>query len=228
MTAFQTKVTTCRMDRVTPIHLLTGGTPGAWPKALHGVEAAYISFYPDLAVPSAPEAIEELTSCAVKAGVKQLVLLSGRGEVNALRCENIVRESGVSYTLIRASWFSQNFNEGHLLESVLSGVVALPAGDVREPFVDADDIADVAVASLTDERHAGQLYELTGPRLLTFAEAIAEIAKASGRDIQYTAIWLEQFRTALAKAPHRNKFTFTGVEASARQGARNANNPLFN
>ncbi len=173
--------------------------PSTWPEALRGVEAAYISFFPDLAVPSAPAAVEELTSCAAKAGVKRLVLLSGRGEVNAQRCENIVRACGVSFTLIRASWFSQNFNEGHLLEPVLDGVVALPAGEVREPFVDADDIADVAVAALTDDRHAGRLYELTGPRLLSFAEAAAEISKAAGRDIQYAAVSVEQFRAALTE-----------------------------
>ncbi len=173
--------------------------PSTWPEALRGVQAAYISFFPDLAVPSAPAAIEELTSCAIKAGVKRLVLLSGRGEVNAQRCENIVRECGVSFTLIRASWFSQNFNEGHLLEPVLSGVVALPAGDVSEPFVDADDIADVAVAALTDDRHAGQLYELTGPRLLTLADAVGEISKATGRDIRYAAISSEQYRATLTE-----------------------------
>jgi uncharacterized protein YbjT (DUF2867 family) len=173
--------------------------PGTWPAALDAVESVYISFFPDLAVPSAAAAIKALTTCAVTAGVKHMVLLSGRGEVNAQRCENIVRDCGVSFTLIRASWFAQNFNDGHLLEPVLSGVVALPAGDVREPFVDADDIADVAVAALTDERHAGKLYELTGPRLLSFADAAAEISKAAGRDIQYAAISSEQFRDALTE-----------------------------
>jgi len=173
--------------------------PGTWPTALHGAEAVYISFFPDLAVPGAPAAIEELTSRAITAGVKRIVLLSGRGEVNAQRCENIVRECGASFTLIRASWFSQNFDEGHLLAPVLSGTVALPAGDVREPFVDVDDIADVAVAALTDECHAGQLYELTGPRLLSFADAVGEISKATGRNIQYAAVSSEQFRAALTE-----------------------------
>ncbi|HUS54301.1 MAG TPA: NmrA family transcriptional regulator [Thermohalobaculum sp.] len=145
--------------------------PETWPEALDGVEAAYISYAPDLAFPGAPAKIEALTKRAVAAGVKRLVLLSGRNEAKAQQCEDIVRACGLDFTLVRASWFSQNFNEGALLEPVLGGVVALPAGDVREPFVDADDIADVAVAALTDDRHAGQLYELTGPRLMTFAEA---------------------------------------------------------
>ncbi|GAA3075761.1 NmrA family NAD(P)-binding protein [Streptosporangium carneum] len=174
--------------------------PSTWPRALHGVESAYVSFFPDLAVPGAPAAIEELTSCAVDAGVRRLVLLSGRGEANAQRCEEIVRGSGLSHTLIRASWFSQNFTEGHLFESVLDGVIALPAGDVGEPFVDADDIADVAVAALTDDRHSGRLYELTGPRLLTFHEAAAEISKALGREVEYVSVSSEQFRAALTRS----------------------------
>lgn len=173
--------------------------PETWPEALRGVEAVYISYYPDLAFPGAPEKIDALTKSAAEAGVKRLVLLSGRGEAKAQACEDIVRACGLDCTLVRASWFSQNFDEGHLLGPVLGGVIALPAGDVREPFVDADDIADVAVAALTDERHAGQLYELTGPRLLSFAEAAAEISKAAGREIQYAAVSSDDFRAAMVE-----------------------------
>lgn len=174
--------------------------PSTWAGALAGVDAAYISYFPDLAAPSAPPAIEALTAAVAKAGVRHLVLLTGRGEINAQRCEEIVRESGLSHTLIRASWFNQNFSEGHLLEPVLSGVIALPAGEVSEPFVDVDDIAEVAVVALTDERHAGRLYEVTGPRLLTFAEAAAEIAKAADRPVEYAAITAEQLHAALTSA----------------------------
>ena len=168
---------------------------------------------------------------AITAGVERLVLLSGRGEANAKRCENIVRECGLSFTLIRASWFSQNFNEGHMLEPVLSGTVALPAGDVREPFVDVDDIAEVAVAALTDERHAGHLYELTGPRLLTFADAVGEISTATGRDIRYAAISSEQFRAALTEQAgpdlanlltHLCKEVLDGRNASLGNGVQKA------
>lgn len=173
--------------------------PDTWAPALEGVEVAYVSFFPDLAVPGAPAAIEKLTSLAKAAGVQRIVLLSGRGEANAQRCEGIVRESGLGYTLVRASWFAQNFDEGHLLEPVRSGTVAMPAGDVLEPFVDVDDIADVAVAALTDARHNGKLYELTGPRLLSFADAAAEISKAAGRDVRYAPISSEQFHAALAE-----------------------------
>jgi uncharacterized protein YbjT (DUF2867 family) len=173
--------------------------PMGWPAVFEGVESAYVSFFPDLAVPEAPAAIEELTSCARAVGVKRLVLLSGRGEANAERCENIVRQSGLEFTLVRASWFFQNFSEGHLLEPVLEGVVALPAGQVHEPFVDADDIAEVAVAALTDGRHVGQLYEVTGPRLISFAAAVGEIAEASGREVSYVPVCSDDYRHALTQ-----------------------------
>jgi uncharacterized protein YbjT (DUF2867 family) len=69
----------------------------------------------------------------------------------------------------RVAWFFQNFSEHFLLAQVLSGVIAMPADDVAEPFADVEDIAGVAVAALTGDRHIGEIYELTGPCLLTFA-----------------------------------------------------------
>lgn len=171
--------------------------PETWAKALNGIHSAYISYSPDLAFPGAPEKIESLTQSAKQAGVRHLVLLSGRGETHAQRCEAIVQASGVHYTLVRASWFAQNFSEGILLDAVLEGVIALPAGDVQEPIVDADDIADVAVAALTDSRHQDRLYELTGPRLLTFAQAAAEMSSATGRPMQYLSLGFEEFRAGM-------------------------------
>ena len=78
--------------------------------------------------------------------------------------------------------------------------MALPAGAIGEPFVDADDIADAAVAALTEPGHVGQLYELTGPRLLSFPEAIAEISRACGREIRYRQISLEAYADLLERA----------------------------
>ena len=147
-----------------------------WVPALRGVGVVYLLYYPDLAVPGAVEAVRSFVELALEGERRRLVLLSGRGEEEAQRAEQVVRESGAEWTIVRASWFAQNFSENYWLDPVLGGEVVLPAGDVGEPFVDADDIADVAVAALTEAGHAGQLYELTGPRLLTFAEAVAEIA----------------------------------------------------
>ena len=171
--------------------------PATWPAALHGATAVYVSYHPDLAAPGASQAIGAFTALAVESGVRRLVLLSGRGEPEAQLCEQIVRGSGLEFTLLRASWFAQNFSEGHFLDAILDGDVALPVADVGEPFIDVDDIADAAVAALTDDRHVGQLYEMTGPRLLTFAQAIAEIARATRREIRYTRIAADEYAAAL-------------------------------
>ncbi len=170
-----------------------------WGPALHNVVSAYVTYFPDLAVPAAPDAIRAFSKLAVESGVKRLVLLSGRGEEEAQRCERLVQESGAEWTIVRASWFSQNFSEAFLLEPLLGGALALPADGVAEPFVDVEDIADVAVAALTEDGHSCQVYEVTGPRLLTFAEAVAEIAKATGRDIRYLEISIEEFAFQMAE-----------------------------
>lgn len=170
-----------------------------WQTALETVGAVYITFQPDLAVPGAVEAIRSFTETAIASGVRKLVLLSGRGEPEAELCEQAVINSGADWTILRASWFNQNFSESYLLEPVISGYVALPAGRVREPFVDADDIADVAVASLTTGEHTGRLYELTGPRLLTFEQAVGEIAKATGRLIHYESVSGNAYASSLTE-----------------------------
>jgi uncharacterized protein YbjT (DUF2867 family) len=169
-----------------------------WVPALRDVKSVYLVYYPDLAMPGAVAAIRAFVDLAVQRGVQHLVLLSGRGEDEAQRCEQVVQESGVQWTILRASWFSQNFSESFMRDLVLGGEVALPVGNVVEPFVDAEDIADVAVAALTEEGHASQLYELTGPRLLTFAEAVGEIARTTSQEIRYVPISPEEFATALA------------------------------
>jgi len=170
-----------------------------WAPALEGAAAVYVSYVPDLAVPGAPEAVSALAEQAVAAGVERLVLLSGRGEEEAQRAEGVVQQAGVDWTVVRCSWFSQNFSENYLLDPILAGEVALAAGDVPEPFVDVEDIADVAVAALTEDGHAGRIYELTGPRLLTFADAVAEIAAATGREIRYVPVTIDEYAAALAE-----------------------------
>lgn len=170
-----------------------------WPPALDGITAAYLAYYPDMAAPGAAEAITTLSALAVDAGVERLVLLSGRGEEDGWPTEEAVRHAGAAWTILRSSWFSQNFSESFMLDPILAGEVALPTGDVTEPFVDADDLADVAVAVLTEPGHDGKTYELAGPRLLTFGDTVDEIAKASGRSITYVPVSTEEFAAGLAE-----------------------------
>lgn len=169
-----------------------------WGPAVQDVSAVYISYYPDIAVPGAAEVVDAFARFAVANGVTRLVLLSGRGETEAQRAEEMVKAPGADWTILRCAWFSQNFSKGFLVEPLAEGEVALPVGPVGEPFVDADDIADAAFAVLTEPGHIGQLYELTGPRLLSFADAVAEIAKAAGRDIRFVRISHDEFTAAVA------------------------------
>jgi uncharacterized protein YbjT (DUF2867 family) len=170
---------------------------GTWSAALDDVAAAYISYYPDLAVPGAAEQIAAFAELAVKKGVRRLVLLSGRGEEGAERAEEALKHSDADWTIVRAAWFFQNFSESFLVEPLLAGEVALPVGRVNEPFIDADDVAAVAVAALTEDGHVGQLYEVTGPRLMRFADAISEISNAADREIAFHEISIDDFEAAL-------------------------------
>ncbi|MBT2212304.1 NAD(P)H-binding protein [Actinomadura sp. NEAU-AAG7] len=170
-----------------------------WAPVLRGVERVYLVFYPDLAVPGAPGAIHGFTAAAVEAGVRRVVLLSGRGEDEAQACERIVQDSGLEWTIVRSSWFAQNFSEDYLLEPVQAGEVVLPAGEVPEPFVHLDDVADVAVAALTRDGHHGEVYEVTGPRALTFGEAVAEIGRAAGREVAYVPVSTDDYAAALTE-----------------------------
>lgn len=171
--------------------------PSTWGPVFQDVEAAY-TYVPDMVVADPTGAIAGVVETALAAGTRRLVLLSGRGEEQAQACEKILMDSGADWTILRASFFNQNFSESYLLDPILAGEVMLPAGDVGEPFSDTDDIADVAATVLTEDGHGGEIYELTGPRPLTFAEATATIAEATGRDIAYTRIPPEDFAAGLA------------------------------
>jgi uncharacterized protein YbjT (DUF2867 family) len=170
-----------------------------WAPALEGVSSAYVSYYPDIAIPGAVEKVRSFAELALEQGARRLVLLTGRGEEEAQLAEQAVQNTGADLTIVRCAWFMQNFSEDYLVEPILAGEVVLPADAELEPFVDADDIADVAVAALTDDRHIGELYELTSPRLLTFRDAVGEIAKASGREIRYVPVSIEEYAAGAAE-----------------------------
>ncbi|WOE74525.1 NAD(P)H-binding protein [Alterisphingorhabdus coralli] len=171
-----------------------------WDTALEGVSSIYITYSPDLAMPGATDAITALVWRAKLNGVQRLVLLSGRGEKEAQACEQIVQDSGLEWTIVRASWFNQNFSEGAFIDMVLSGAITLPAGQTPEPFVDIDDITDIAVAALTEDRHNGEIYEVTGPRLMTMADIASDLSRATGREIAFIDVPHEAFIEGLTQS----------------------------
>ncbi|KQS71223.1 SDR family oxidoreductase [Modestobacter sp. Leaf380] len=175
-----------------------------WSHLVEGATAAYLCFSPDLAVPGAADTVAEFARCATAHGVPRLVLLSGRGEPGAQRGEQLVRaaaeDGGASWTVVRAAWFAQDFAESFLVDQVRSGVVRLPVDDVREPFVDVDDVADVVAAALLDPGHDREVYEVTGPRALTFGEALAHVAAAAGRPLRLETLTRAEHLRGLQEA----------------------------
>lgn len=171
-----------------------------WHAHLTGVSAAYIAYSPDIAVPGALAHVERFIAIALDKRVKRLVVLSGRGEDEALLAENLLRATAADWTIIRASWFSQNFSEGFFADDIASGTVYFPRDGIVEPFVDVDDIAEIVAASFVDDRHIGQMYEVTGPRLLTFREAFHEISGATGKPIHYVPVEIADYIAALRQA----------------------------
>ncbi|MEU6975255.1 NmrA family NAD(P)-binding protein [Streptomyces sp. NPDC046371] len=170
-----------------------------WGPALDGADAAYVNYYPDLAAPGAVEAVRAFGELAVAHGVRRVTLLSGRGEPEAVAAEEALRATGVELTVVRASFFAQNFDEGLLAEGVAAGTLPFPAGDTAEPFIDADDLADVIVATLVQDGHAGLVHEVTGPRLLTFAEVAAEVSRAAGHEVVYVPMSEPEFADMLGE-----------------------------
>lgn len=171
-----------------------------WAPVLEGVSKAYVTYFPDLAFPGAVEKVAAFCAVAKSTGLDHIVLLSGRGEHHARLGEEAVRASGLDFTLVRSAWFAQNFSEGYLREPILEGLLPMPGGRVEEPIIDIDDIADVVVAALTEEGHRGKLYEVTGPRLLSFADMAAILSDASGFPVQHVPISFEAFHANIAAA----------------------------
>ncbi|WP_431044575.1 NAD(P)H-binding protein [Streptomyces sp. P1-3] len=184
----------------------TGETPfdwldrSTWEPALADVRAVYLVYLQDLGHPDAAPHIRDFLRLAASRGVERVVMLSARGWDAAHPAEQAVRDAGIDWTILRPTWFAQNFSEDMFLPSILGGELRLPTADGHEPFIDAEDVAAVAVAALTEDGHSGQVYELSGPRLLTFGDAVALIAKATGRDVRYTPISSEEFIADLLQA----------------------------
>lgn len=164
-----------------------------WDAVLEGVDAVYLCYHPDLAFPGAADTVSAFAARAASKGVRRMALLSGRGEPEAQRAEQEVRKAFPDLTVLRCAFFAQNFSESFFVPAVLSGTLALPVADVPEPFVDLDDVAEIAVRALTGEGHAGELYELTGPRALTFTEAGKVLTSATGRPVEYLEVTPDEF-----------------------------------
>ena len=171
--------------------------PTTWDDVLRDRDAVYVTFQPDLAVPGSDDIIASFAKRALIHGAKRIVMLSGRGEEAAHRAEDALRHSGADATVLRANWFFQNFNEDLFLPYIQQGTLALPAGDTPEPFVDANDIAECAVACLLDQVHIGKTYELSGPSAVTFADVTEMISSVANHPVSFVAITVDELDAGL-------------------------------
>jgi uncharacterized protein YbjT (DUF2867 family) len=169
-----------------------------WDAALRGVDAMYVTYFPDLAAPSAAELLGQFGQRAAGHGVATAVLLSGRGEPESITTEEAFSQHVAATTVVRCAWFVQNFTEGMAAPAVAEGVLRLPApATAREPFVDADDIADCVVALLRTPSPDARLFEVTGPTALTMTDVAAILTRVSGRPVVYEPVTADEFAADL-------------------------------
>lgn len=164
--------------------------PETYAPALHGVSRVYL-IGPVMRTDFAGQ-VSVFLDQAEAAGASHVTYLSAYGtdaappETAMRRVElDLAGRPGLTHAILRPAWFMQNFSETFLKPA--GGAIVVPAGDGAEAFVDAEDIAAVATATLADpQAHAGAQYALTGPEALTIAEAAKIISDVSGRTIDYT------------------------------------------
>lgn len=214
------------LARRVPVRLASRTSPVAfdwenertWERAVVGARALYIAYHQDLSAGEAARRIEGVCALAARAGVERVVLLSERGEPRVQPAERAVRRSGLDFTILRCALFSQNFSEGML--APVDGIVFTPVGEVREPFVDCDDLAAVAVAALTVQGHSGQTYELTGPQTLSFVEAVDAIRRAAGGSVECVQLPFERYREWLQASASSPGAVLCAERFAQRLGSR--------
>ena len=194
-----------------------------WSATLHDVQSVYICFYPDFAVPGALDTLATFAEAAKSAGVERLVMITGRGERYAQLGEEILFNSGISTTILRSAWFAQNFSEGSLHQPVMENVIPMPGDGIGEPIVDLDDFAEVAVKVLTEFGHENRIYEITGPRVITFGEVANILTETLNRHIQYVPITFEAFHEELERATDKAYADIVTSIARETFDGRNAN-----
>ena len=197
-----------------------------WDTALEGAERLFLVAQAEgVTDPTGP--VLDLLERAQQAGVGRVVMLSAMGiqfapdEIPLRRVEKAVQAADVESTLVRPNWFDQNFNESIWLPTVREGRLPAPVGDAEVSFVDTRDIAAVAVEALVADGHAGQEYTVTGPEAITFDEAAAAIAEASGRPVERTHPSDDEFAALVVGGGYPEGYAqmLVGLMQPMKQGA---------
>jgi uncharacterized protein YbjT (DUF2867 family) len=113
------------------------------------------------------------------------------------RVEQELEASGLRYNIIRPNWFMQNFQTFWVQGINAQNQIALPAGTAKTSFIDARDIAAVAVRLLITNDLDNQAFDLTGPESLTHEDVARLLSKETGRTIKYQDIDPDVLRKGL-------------------------------
>jgi uncharacterized protein YbjT (DUF2867 family) len=165
---------------------------GTWDGALEGVDRVFLMARPmDI---EADQVVNPFVDKAVAAGVRRIVIMTALGvdasdDIPLRKAELHLQSKSVEHVILRPTWFDQNFSAGFIGDSIrTAGGFYLPAEDAKVGFIDARDIAAVAVKALTEDGHAGKAYPLTGGQALTHTDAASIISDAAGKEITYTSV----------------------------------------
>lgn len=159
-----------------------------WDAALDGAEGVFI-----VGPGSASDWSDTLTrflDAATAAGIQHAALLSARGvefhpggAVDT--AEKALQAGPVAWTILRPTHFAQNFTEA--MFTPVDGRIVAPVDDGAEPFIDVDDIAQVAAVVLTERAHDNRMLELSGPEAITFTDAAAVLAEVTGEPVRFVS-----------------------------------------
>lgn len=178
------------------------GTPATLDAAMKGIDKVFLLSVGD---PRQVELQGDVINAAKRAGAEHIVKLSAQGAspdspVSLARwhyeTEKQLENSGLAYTHLRPTFFMQNFL-GYVSTIKADGAFYVPMHETKLNMVDARDIAAVAVATLTEQGHAGKAYEITGPEALSFAEAADKLAAAIGKPVRHVYVSPDAARNSM-------------------------------
>jgi uncharacterized protein YbjT (DUF2867 family) len=191
--------------------------------ALRGASAVYLLAPIGEASPAV--LVEPFLTDALDAGVRRVVLLSSSAvteDTPGLGALQKLVRTAPEWAVLRPSWFMQNFTGEHLVaQGVRDGEIVTATGDARVAFVDAGDIAAVAVRALTDPVPHNTGHVLTGPAALSYAEAAAIVAAHLGRPVRHRAVGTAEFAEHVTASGTPAEFArvLAALDEDIRRGA---------
>ncbi|MFH8489388.1 NmrA family NAD(P)-binding protein [Streptomyces longisporoflavus] len=206
--------------------------PATHAPALTGADGVYL--VPPIGDAEPSRLMVPFLERALDAGVRRFVLLSSsaiaEGDPGAGEVHRALRRLAPEWAVLRPSWFMQNFvtpSHPHAQSMRTADEIVTATGQGRVAFVDADDIAAVAVRALTDERPHNAAHLVTGPRALGYTDIAEVVSKVSGRAIRHRSVSVAELRERLASAgiPERFAAVLAAMDDGIADGSEDRVDP---